>query len=775
MGEFAIGQPVPRFEDPRLVKGHGRYIADMVFPGMVYGYVLRSPHAHARIRSIDTSKARAAPGVLAVITAADYKMAGFGDLPVPGGLKRRDGAPGYRPRYPALAEDRVRMIGDYVAFVVGETLYQAIDASELIEVDYEPLPAIVSTGEAIKPGAPLVWDDCPNNIGFVQVEGNKEATDAAFAKAAHVVKHDFVINRVTAATMEPRGCIGLFEPIEGRFTIYTTLQRTNVFQTELSQHVLKVPDSKIRVVCGDIGGSFGMKSAVYNEVALVLCAAKLIGRPVKWTATRSESFLCDAQARDNVTTAELALDKDGNFLGFRAKIIAAIGAYMQTGMPAFTGNLGTLAGVYRTPASHIDVTAVFTNTQPVRPYRGNGRPEAGYVIERMVDLAADQLGIDPAELRKRNTIPPSAMPFKTSVTFTYDCGEFEKNLDLALQAADKKGFEARRAAARKNGKLRGFGFSNTIERSAAAGLEGAEIRFDRTGSVSIFSGSINQGQGHETAFKQVVCDRLGLDPHEVTYIQGDTDQVFFAEGTGGSRSAAFSGSAFTLAAEKIEAKGKAIAAHMLKVDVADINFHEGIFSSPKSNRTLTIKEVAKASLDPNNLPKGMEPGLIEKAIYSGSVASYPNGVHVCELEIDEETGTVEIVNYNVVDDVGTVLNPLLLHGQIDGGIAMGVGQILMEDIKFDSSGQMLTGSFMDYAMPRAADLTAFHVDSNPVPTKTNPLGIKGAGEAGCVGAMPAVANALVDALSVLGIKHVPMPATPEVLWRAIKDARTKSA
>ncbi|MGB6756410.1 MAG: xanthine dehydrogenase family protein molybdopterin-binding subunit [Xanthobacteraceae bacterium] len=775
MGEFAIGQPVPRFEDPRLIQGHGRYIADMTFPGMAHGVVLRSPHAHARIRSIDTSKAKAAPGVLAVLTGADYKAAGFGDLPVPGGLKRRDGAPGYKPRYPALVEDRVRMIGDYVAFVVAENLYQAIDASELIEVDYEPLPAAVSTGDAVKPGVPLVWDDCANNIGFIQVEGNKEATDAAFARATHVVKHDFVINRVTAAAMEPRGCIGMFEPIEGRYTIYTTLQRTNVFQTELSQYVLKIPDSKIRVVCGDIGGSFGMKSAVYNEVALVLCAAKATGRPVKWVATRSESFVCDAQARDNVTTAELALDKDGNFLGFRAKIVAAIGAYMQTGMPAFTGNLGTLAGVYRTPASHIDVTAVFTHTQPVRPYRGNGRPEAGYIIERMVDLAADQIGMDPAELRKRNTIPASAMPFKTSVTFTYDCGEFEKNLDQALEAADNKGFEKRRAEAKKRGKLRGFGFSNTIERSAAAGLEGAEIRFDRTGSVSIFSGSINQGQGHETAFKQVVCDRLGLDPKEVTYIQGDTDQVFFAEGTGGSRSAAFSGSAFTLAAEKVEAKGNAIAAKMLKVDLADINFHEGLFSSPKTNQTLTIKEVAKASLDPKNLPHGMEPGLIEKAIYSGSVAAYPNGVHVCELEIDEETGTVEIVNYNVVDDVGTVINPLLLHGQIDGGIAQGVGQILMEDIKFDTEGQILTGSFMDYAMPRATDLTAFHVESNPVPTKSNSLGVKGAGEAGCVGAMPAVANALVDALSVLGIKHVEMPATPEVLWRAIHEARAKGA
>ena len=775
MGEFAIGQPVPRFEDPRLVKGAGRYVADMMFPGMAFGYVLRSPHAHARIRSIDTSKAKAVPGVLAVLTSADYKAAGFGDLPVPGGLQRRNGAPGYRPRYPALAEDRVRMIGDYVAFVVAETYYQAADAAELIQVDYEPLPAIVSTGDALKPGAPLVWDDCPNNIGFIQVVGNKEATDAAFASAAHVVKHRFVINRVTAAAMEPRGCIGLFEPVDGRYTIYTTLQRTNVFQTELSQYVLKVPDSKIRVVCGDIGGSFGMKSAVYNEVALVLFAAKVTGRPVKWVATRSESFLCDAQARDNVTEAEFALDKDGTFLGFRARIIAAIGAYMQVGMPAFTGNLGTLAGVYRTPASHIDVTGVFMHTQPVRPYRGNGRPEAGYVIERMVDLAADQLGIDPAELRRRNTIPASAMPFKTSVTFTYDCGEFEKNMDLALQAADKNGFEARRVRARKNGKLRGLGFSNTIERSAAAGLEGAEIRFDRTGSVSIFSGSINQGQGHETAFKQIVCDRLGLDPNEVTYIQGDTDQVFFAEGTGGSRSATFSGSAFTLAADKVETKAKAIAAHMLKVDVGEINFADGVFSSKKTNQTLTIKEVAKASLEPKNLPQGMEPGLIEKAIYTGKLASYPNGVHVCELEIDEETGVVEIVGYNVVDDVGTVINPLLLHGQVDGGIAMGVGQILMEDIKFDEQGQMLTGSFMDYAIPRAGDLTAFHVESNPVPTKTNPLGVKGAGEAGCVGAMPAVANALVDALSVLGIKHIEMPATPEVIWRTIQEARGKSA
>ena len=773
MGEFAIGQSVSRFEDPRLLKGGGRYVGDMMLPGMAFGHVLRSPHAHARIRAVDVSRAKAAPGVLAVLTGADWAASGWGDLPVPGGLKRRDGSV-FRPPYPGLAKDRVRFVGDYVAFVVAESQHQALDAAELIAVDYEPLPACVSTAEATAQGAPRVWDDCPDNIGFVQLFGDKAAADAAIAGSAHVVRHRFVVNRVTAASMEPRGCVGDYNSAEDRYTIYTTLQRTHPFRSELAP-VLKVPESKIRVVAGDIGGSFGMKSAVYNEVALVLLASKRLGRPVKWTSTRSESFLCDSQARDNVTEAELALDRDGNFVGMRVRTTAAIGAYLQTGMQAFTGNIGTLAGVYRTPAIHADVTAVFTHTNPVRPYRGNGRPEAAYVIERMVDLAADQLGIDPAELRRRNTIPASAMPFKTSVTFTYDCGEFEKNMDLALQAADKNGFEARRVRARKNGKLRGLGFSNTIERSAAAGLEGAEIRFDRTGSVSIFSGSINQGQGHETAFKQIVCDRLGLDPNEVTYIQGDTDQVFFAEGTGGSRSATFSGSAFTLAADKVETKAKAIAAHMLKVDVGEINFADGVFSSKKTNQTLTIKEVAKASLEPKNLPQGMEPGLIEKAIYTGKVASYPNGVHVCELEIDEETGVVEIVGYNVVDDVGTVINPLLLHGQVDGGIAMGVGQILMEDIKFDEQGQMLTGSFMDYAIPRAGDLTAFHVESNPVPTKTNPLGVKGAGEAGCVGAMPAVANALVDALSVLGIKHIEMPATPEVIWRTIQEARGKSA
>ena len=772
MGEFGIGQAVTRFEDPRLVRGEGRYVGDIVLPGMAFGYVLRSPHAHARIRSIDTAKAGAAPGVLAVLTGADWQASGFGDLPVPGGLKRRDGSPLYRPPYPALVKDRVRWVGDYVAFVVAETLHQAMDAAELVDVDYEPLPAVISTVDASAPGAPLVFDDCPNNICFVQLEGDKTATDAAFAQADHVVKHRFVINRVTAASMEPRGSIGVYSPADGRYTIYTTLQRTFSFREDLARNVLRVPENKVRVIAGDIGGAFGMKSAVYNEVALVLLAAKLTGRAVKWISTRSEAFLGDAQARDNVTDAELALDRDGNFLAVRVRTVANLGAYLQVGGTSFLTNIGTLAGVYRTPALHADITAVFTNTNPVRPYRGNGRPEAAYVIERLVDLAADELGIDPAELRRRNTIPPAAMPFKTGLVFTYDCGEFEKSMDMALELGDVAGFPARQAQSRTRGKLRGLGLSNTIEKAAAPSYEGAEIRFDRSGAVTLYSGTCNHGQGHETTFKQLVCDRLGLDPNEVHYVQGDTDQVFFGEGTGGSRSATIGGSAFLLATDKITAKAKRIAAHLLKVDLDDIKFADGIFSSARTNRTMTIKEVAIAAVNPAKLPRDLEPGLLATAVYNAEVDNFPNGCHVCEVEIDEETGVVEVLRYSVVDDVGTVLNPLLVHGQITGGIAQGAGQILLEDIKFDpDSGQLVSGSFMDYAMPRASDLSGVEMKSNPVPTRTNPLGVKGCGEAGCVGAMPAVANAIVDALSVYGVRHIEMPATPERVWRTIREAR----
>ena len=768
MGEFAIGQGVSRFEDPRLVRGGGKYIDDIVYPGMAFGVVLRSPHGHAKINSIDTTAAKTAPGVLAVITAADWKRAGLGELPSHGGLKRRDGSPMFKPPYPVLAETHARWVGDPVAFVVAETQAQAADATEMIEVDYEPLPAVVSTAKAIEPDAAKVWEGSADNISFVELIGDKGATDAAFANAAHIVKHRFVINRVTAASMEPRGAVGVYLPSEDRYIIHSPVQRAHPYRSELAKQVLKVPESKVRVICIDVGGSFGMKTPVFNEAPLTLFASKLTGRPVKWTSTRTEAFLSDAQARDNVTEAELALDKDGTFLGLRVRTIAAIGAYLQNNMPAFFLNAGTLAGCYRTPAIYADITAVFTNTNPVRPYRGNGRPEAAYVIERIIDIAADELKIDPFELRRRNYISPKQMPFKTGLTFTYDCGEFEKNMDLALELHDSAGFKRRREEARKRGKLRGLGISNTIERAAAPGTEGAEVRFDRGGSVTLFSGSVTAGQGHETVFKQLVCDRLGVHPDDVRYVQGDTDEVFYGEGTGGSRTSTMSSAAFLMATDKVIEKAKAIAAHAFKIDIADVNFAEGVFSSPKTNRTMTIKEVAIDSTNPAKIPAAMEPGLFATAVYKAPVNNYPNGCHVCEVEIDKETGVVDIVRYSVVDDVGTVLNPMLLHGQIHGGVAQGAGQVLMEDIHFDASGQLVTASFMDYAMPHAHNLCNIEVESNSVPTRTNPLGTKGAGEAGNVGALPAVANALVDALSEFGIKHIEMPATPERIWRAMR-------
>ena len=767
MGEFAIGQGVPRFEDPRLVQGRGRYIDDVVYPDMAFGLVLRSPHGHAKINSLNVDIAKAAPGVLAVITAADWKNAGLGELPSHPGLKRRDGSAMFKPPYPVLAEDRVRWVGDVVAFVVAETAAQAADAAEMIEVDYEPLPAVVSTAKAMEPGSAKVWEGCPDNVSFIELIGDKAATDAAFAKAAHVVKHRFVINRVTAAAMEPRGAVGVYLPVEDRYIIHSPVQRAHPYRSEIAR-VIKVPESKVRVICIDVGGSFGMKTPVFNEAPLTMFAAKLTGRAVKWMSTRTEAFLSDAQARDNVTEAELALDKDGMFLGMRVKTIAAIGAYLQNNMPAFFLNAGTLAGTYRTPAMFADITGVFTNTNPVRPYRGNGRPEAAYIIERMVDLAADELKIDPVELRRRNYIAPSQMPFKTALTFTYDCGEFEKTMDLALEMADVKGFKARKAQSHKNGKLRGLGISSTIERAAAGGTEGAEVRFDRGGSVTLFSGSVTAGQGHETVFKQLVCDRLGLNPDEVRYVQGDTDEVFYGEGTGGSRTSTMSSAAFLMATDKVIEKAKAIAAHALKIEKTDVNFADGVFSSPKTNQTMTIKEVAIDAANPAKIPAAMEPGLFATATYKAGLQNFPNGCHICELEIDKETGEVEIVRYSVVDDVGTVLNPMLLHGQIHGGVAQGAGQILMEDIHFDDSGQLITASFMDYAMPHAHNLSNIEVESNPVPTKTNPMGTKGAGEAGNVGAMPAVANALVDALSEFGVKHIEMPATSERVWRAMQ-------
>ncbi len=774
MGEFAIGQPISRFEDPRLLRGGGNYVDDMALPNMAFGHVLRSPHPHAKIRSIDTRAAQQMPGVVGVFTGEDWQRSGFGDLPRAAGKKKRDGSPMYRPRFPGLVKDRARYIGDPVAFVVAETPAQAQDAAELIEVDYEPLPCVTELVEVAKPGAPLVWDDCADNICFVHLEGDKEATDKALASAPIVVKKRFKISRVTAATMETRAAIGSYDFAADRYTIFTTLQRALNYREELAE-TLNIPESKLRVVAGDIGGSFGMKSGVFNEPGLVLMASKFLRRPVKWVSTRAESFVSDAHARDNVTDAELALDRSGKFLGLRIKTLYQCGAYTQPGTDSGAySNIGTLAGVYLTPAIHVDVTAYYTNTNPMRPFRGNGRPEAAFVIERIVDLAADELGMDPADIRRINMIPPSAMPFQTGLSFNYDCGEFEKVFDQALDMADYKGFEARRAEARKRGKLRGIGLSYTIEKAAGPGYEGAEVRFDRTGSVTVLAGSVTQGQGHETVFKQIVSDKLGIHPDEIHYLQGDTDQVFFGEGTGGSRTASIGGSAVLSATNKVAEKARKIAAHMLQVN--EVELADGVFSSRETNRTLTMKEVAKAATSPKNLPKGMELGLNANAAYHTVRQNYPNGCHVIECEIDPETGVVSLENYVVTDDVGTVLNPMLLKGQIIGGIAQGIGQMLMEEIRFDpSSGQILTGSFMDYPMPHAELFPHVSIKSCPVPTETNLLGTKGAGEAGCVGALPAMANALVDALSHLGVTHIDMPATPERLWRIIDEASKKSA
>ena len=772
MGEFGIGQGVPRFEDPRLVRGGGRYVDDVKIPGMAYGMVLRSPHGHAKINSIDTTAAKAAPGVLATITGTDWKKAGLGDLPSHGGLKRRDGSPMFKPRYTVLAETHTRWVGDPVAFVVAETIAQALDAAELIQVEYTELPAVTSTEQAIKPSAPRVFDECPDNIAFTEFIGDKAACDANFAKAAHIVKHRFVINRVTAACMEPRGTVGHYD--RGRYIIHTPTQRPHGFRGEIAA-ILKVHESDIQIITGDTGGSFGLKTPVFNETPLACYASKLTGRPVKWMSTRTEGFLSDAQARDNITEAELALDRDGRFLALRVKTFAAVGAYLQPNMPAYFLNAGTLAGTYRTPAIFVDTSGVYSNTNPVRPYRGNGRPEAAFIIERMVELAAKETGIDSAELRRRNYVSPKEMPFKTGLTFTYDCGEFEKNMDLAMELADFDGFSKRKKESRKRGKLRGIGLSNTIERAAAPGTEGAELRFDKSGSATLLVGSNTQGQGHETVFKQIVADKLGIHPDDIRYVSGDTDEVFYGEGTGGSRSATMGGSASLRATEKVIEKARTIAAHALQVDKSEVKFSDGVFSSTKTNRTVTIKEIAANAQLPAKIPPDMEPGLGATAVHKTPGNNYPNGCHICEVEIDIDTGVTDVVRYSVVDDVGTVLNPMLLHGQIHGGVVQGVGQALMEDIQFDSAGQMVTASFMDYAMPRAHNICPMKVESNSVPTKTNPLGTKGAGEAGCVGALPAVVNALVNALSDYGVKHVEMPATPERLWRIIHAGEAKRA
>jgi aerobic carbon-monoxide dehydrogenase large subunit len=770
MGQFGIGQSIKRFEDVRLVRGQGRFHDDVNLPGQAHAVIVRSIHAHARIRGLDATAALRAPGVLAVFTGAD--TAELGTMKMTLKRKRPDGSPMFAPPHHGLTRDRVRYVGDPVAMVIAETLAQAEDAAERLAIDYEPLPAVTSTADAV--GGPAVWDECPDNVSNVHEVGDRAATDAAFAAAARTVRRRYVISRVHAQYMETRGALGAWDPGEQRYTLYADVQYPHRVRTALATNILKVPEHQIRVIAGDVGGGFGTKGWQYPEHRLVLWAARRLGRPVKWRCERREAIPADEHARDNVSDAELALDADGRFLALRVRTLANVGAYVSSdrNLLATFSNIATLVGVYAFPAAHVQVTSVLSNTNSTAPYRGAGRPEATYVIERLIDDGARELGLDAVDLRRRNLVPASAMPYKTATGVTYDCGDFPAQMEAALKLGDVGGFPARRQAARARGRLRGLGIANAIERAAGPQPEFAEIRFSPSGTVTIFMGTKNQGQGHETTFKQILHERLGLDPADVRYIDGDTDRVAFGMGSMGSRSTVIGGTALWTAADKIIAKGRRIAAKMLEAAEADITFANGAFSVVGTDRALPLKDVARAAFQPASLPKGVEPGFFETATFSPSSDTWPNGCHVCEVEIDPETGGVAIVGYVIADDVGTVINPLTLKGQIHGGVAQGVGQALMEEIVYDAeSGQLLTGSFMDYAIPRADTLPDIAVESHPVPTKLNPLGAKGAGEAGTVGALVVVMNAVLDALAPLGVRQLDMPASPGRVWGAIRDAR----
>jgi len=772
--KFGIGQSARRLEDPHLVQGLGRYSDDVSLPRQVHGVVLRSPHAHARIRAIDVKKALAAPGVLTVLTGADLAADGIGDLPTDKNRKRRDGSAAFPTPRRALARDRVRHVGDPVAFVVAETAAQAADAAERVRVDYEPLPAVALTAAATRPGAPAVWDEAPDNVAFVWGAGQRDAVSAAFAVAAHVTTLDFVVTRVNPAPIEPRGAVGEFDRRTGRLTLHTGIQAPHGLRTLLADQVLKVPQSHLRVVTGEVGGSFGMKSGVYPEHVLVLWAARRLGRPVKWTSDRSEGFVTDEHGRDNVSTAELALDADGKFLALRVAIMLNVGAYLtpRSAGPG-TNNVGGVAGVYTTPAIQVQTTGVFTNTTPTGPYRGAGRPEATYAIERVIDLAAAELKLDPIELRRRNLIPSSAMPFKTGLVFTYDCGDFARGLDMALAMAEHAGFAERRAEARRHGKLRGLGIANPIEVAGgpytSVNPDTAQVRVNADGSVTVFAGSTSMGQGNETAFAQIVSERLGVSSARVRVLWGDSDALGAGRGNGGSGALSVGGSAVLRATDKIVERGRRLAAALLEAAVEDVVFRDGRFSVAGTDKGVALAAVARAAYQPKP-PGGGEPGFSETAAFTPPAVTFPNGCHVCEVEIDEATGAVSLERYSVVDDVGRIVNPMLVKGQIHGGIAQGVGQALFEALTYDRGGQLLTGSFMDYAMPRADDLPSFDVDSFEVPTQVNPLGAKGVGEAGTVGALAALLNAVNDALAPLGVRHLDMPVTPERVWRAMHEA-----
>jgi aerobic carbon-monoxide dehydrogenase large subunit len=774
MGLYGIGQAVPREEDPRLLKGRGRYVDDVKLPGEARAVVLRSPHAHAVIRSIDTSAAKKAPGVLAILTGEDLKARGLGALRPVVPRKKSDGSPAFVTPQPMLAQERVRYVGEPVCFIVAESLNQAKDAAELIEVDYDPLPAVIGPEASLASGAPAIWEKNPGNEAFAHEVGDKAAVDALFAKADRIVKHRVVINRVTANSLEPRGCLAQYDAEEKRWTLRATIQSAHGTRTAIADQVLKVPQNRLRVICENMGGGFGMKGGPSAEYVLALWAAEVTGRPVKWISERSEGIATDEQARDSVVDTELALDKDAKFLALRTVHKCAIGAYNTSDRninPTMVA-IGCLANTYMFQAIHAKVIGALTNTMRIAFYRGGGRPEPLYATETIVDVAARELGMDPAEIRRRNAIPPSAMPYTTALKQKYDCGEFARTMEECQQRADYSSVAKRRAEAKQRGKLLGMGVGMIVEPAAGRDYEHVDVRFDPSGSVTLICGAMDHGQGHGTTFKQVLSDRLGIDADLIRYSFGDTDVVTQGVGTFGSRSAVLAGSSVALAADRIIEKGRKIAANLMEAAEADIVFAKGKFTVTGTDRSVALMDVAKKSFNQDAMPKGLEAGLSARADYGGDTATFPNGTHICEVEVDQDTGEVELVRYFAVDDVGVMINPMLVEGQLIGGVAQGAGQALMEDLRYEpESGQLVTGSFMDYAMPRADDFPHIDVHDIVVPTKKNPLGVKGAGESGTCGALPAVMNAVNDALAQAGAKRIEMPATREKVWRALQSAR----
>ena len=785
MTESGIGAAVHRKEDQRFITGNGNYLDDINIARQTYAYFVRSPHAHAKIVSIDTQDAENSEGVVAVFTGKDLTEDEIGPLVCGWVINSKNGDPFKMPNHPALAGDKVRYVGDHVAVVIAETLDQAKDAAEKVNVNYDVLPAIVSTADAAKVGAPQLHDDVPNNVCFDWELGEKQPVDEIFANAHHVTKLEFVNNRLIPNAIEPRAALADYNAGTNDLTLYTTSQNPHVARLVLSAFNNVAPEHKLRVIAPDVGGGFGSKIYIYSEELVCLWASKKVNRAIKWTAERSESFLADAHGRDHVTTAELALDAEGKFLGMRVSTIANMGGYLSLFASAVPTYLyGTLlAGQYTTPAVYCEVLAVFTNTAPVDAYRGAGRPEATFVVERLVEAAAREMNMSSVELRKRNFVPADAFPYQTPVIHQYDCGDFDRILESAVARADYAGLDQRKSEAKARGKFRGIGFSSYIEAcgiapSAAVGAlgggvglwESAQIRFNPTGNIQVLTGSHSHGQGHETAFAQVVADKLGVPFENIEIVHGDTSQVPFGMGTYGSRSIAVGGSAIVKAADKIVDKARKIAAHLMETSEQDIEFSGGDFTVAGTDKSMNIAEIAFAAYVPHNYPEGLEPGLDETAFYDPLNFSFPAGTHVAEVEVDPETGVVEVVNYSAVDDFGNLINPMIVEGQVHGGVAQGIGQALLEGCHYDSDGQLITGSMMDYAMPRADDLVNINLGTECVPSPLNPLGVKGCGEAGAIAAPIAVINAILDALSPIGVTELDMPATPQRVWRAIQSA-----